>query len=136
MVINRRIASLGVLSLLATIMTVLALTVNNPSADKDLERSGTETGVFSESRDVLDDMTAVVSGTDEHGEEAEHYKVYLLKDTSGYIGIYSMDDPDTPQTVTEIVTSKLRQADAEMLKEGIVAVGEEELAKLLEDFGS
>ncbi|MGI6577672.1 MAG: hypothetical protein ACOX1Q_06480 [Eubacteriales bacterium] len=136
MVRNRRIASLSVLSLLATIMTALALTVNNPIADGNFDYNDINTGLFSENHDVLENTPAMEVATGIEGKQTDTEKEYLLKDTSGFIGIYSLDDPNTPQVITEIVISKLREADAEMLKEGIVVKGDEELAKLLEDFGS
>lgn len=136
MVRNRRIASLGVISLLATIMTALALIVNNPAADGDSEHVGTEAVVFAENNGADEKAPPYEGETGIGGEDVDNVNIYLLKDTSGFIGIYTLDDPDTPKEVTEIVTGKLRRADAEMLKEGIVARGEEELAKLLEDFGS
>lgn len=135
MVKIRRITAIRVLSLLATVMTALALIVSPPTYTNRHADSDADAGAFA-------DTNAAVNGAlanDIHVEKsvtAGAVKEYLLKEASGYIGIFSPDDTENPQLITGIAISKLREADARMFREGVTVIGEEELAKLLEDFGS
>ncbi len=61
---------------------------------------------------------------------------YVLMEYDGQIAVYVSGDEKTPVLLTGILTSSLRKTDRELLQEGIPARGDEELAKLLEDFGS
>jgi hypothetical protein len=139
MVKNRRITAIGVLSLLATVMTALALLVSPPICDKqvktvkDAETFG-KTDVSVNGAITDDAFPAAISI--EGSNIVTESKEYLLKEVSGYVGIFSPEDTETPQSITQIALSKLREADARMFREGIIVKGEEELAKLLEDFGS
>ena len=62
--------------------------------------------------------------------------VYVLREYEGQIAVYVSGDTENPVLLTGILTSSLRKTDRELLQEGISARGDEELAKLLEDFGS
>lgn len=62
--------------------------------------------------------------------------VYILREYDGQIAVYVTGDEKEPVLLTGILTSSLRKTDRELLAEGIPARGDEELAKLLEDFGS
>ena len=61
---------------------------------------------------------------------------YILRDNNGYVAIYMVDDlgQEILKETTEILTTYLPQADLEKLREGIVAVGEEELNAKIEDY--
>ena len=61
---------------------------------------------------------------------------FVVKDCGGKIAVFSPSDPDRPLWSTGIATATLRLADQEALLEGIPVADEEELALLLEDFGS
>jgi len=124
---NQKIAALGVLSLIATIITALAF-VSEPQVQDAAGNKPAMQAAMAEDLAADTEVTTV--------EREKTGKKYILKNVSGFIGIFEADNPETPRTVTGIVVSKLRAADAEMLNEGIVVNGEEELARLLEDFGS
>ena len=65
-------------------------------------------------------------------EEAE----FVLREYDGCIGVFSPQSDDGPITVTDIETRSLREADREIVKNGIAVADREELLSLLEDFGS
>lgn len=61
---------------------------------------------------------------------------YIIRDNNGYLAIYAIDSfgKETLKETTEIVTSYLPETDKEKLKEGIQAIGKEELNARLEDY--
>ena len=61
---------------------------------------------------------------------------YIIKDNNGYVAIYTVDSfgKETLKETTEIVTAYLPEADKIELKEGIKAIGQEELNARLEDY--
>ena len=61
---------------------------------------------------------------------------YIIRDNNGYVAIYRVDSfgKETLKETTEIVTSYLPQTDREKLKEGIQAIGKEELNARIEDY--
>jgi hypothetical protein len=61
---------------------------------------------------------------------------YILRDCDGYIGVYTPGKLRTPQDVTDIEVSRLRESDRKLLEEGIPVSSRDELLTLLEDFGS
>jgi hypothetical protein len=132
---NRKLAALGVLSLIMTVMAVLVFTAEPPGSGG--AAIGPDRLQAAEDIAAPGEEAATADGAgEEGGQEIRHVKRYILKDVSGYIGIFEPDDMENPKMVTGINTGKLRAADAKMLADGIVAYGEEELARLLEDFGS
>lgn len=89
---------------------------------------------------------AVRSVTADSGKEPPDYYIeeeagpenaaYILRDCDGYIGVYTPGKLRTPQDVTDIEVSRLRESDQKLLKEGIPVSSRDELLTLLEDFGS
>lgn len=61
---------------------------------------------------------------------------YIIKDNNGYVAIYTVDSfgKETLKETTEIVTSYLPETDRAKLKEGIQAIGKEELNARIEDY--
>ena len=61
---------------------------------------------------------------------------YIIKDNNGYISIYTIDSfgKETLKETTQIVTTYLPEADKIRLKEGIKAIGKEELNAYIEDY--
>lgn len=61
---------------------------------------------------------------------------YIIKDNNGYVAIYTVDSfgKETLKEITEIVTTYLPETDKQKLKEGIKAIGKEELNTHLEDY--
>lgn len=61
---------------------------------------------------------------------------YIIRDNKGYVAIYAIDSfgKETLKETTEIVTLYLPQTDREKLKEGIQAIGKEELNACIEDY--
>ena len=61
---------------------------------------------------------------------------YIIKDNNGYVAIYRVDSfgKETLKETTEIVTSYLPETDRAKLKEGIQAIGKEELNARIEDY--
>lgn len=61
---------------------------------------------------------------------------YLVKDKDGLVAIYVLDgdEKETLSEVTEISTEYLTDDDKEKLKDGIKAIGKEELNSLIEDY--
>jgi len=125
---NRRLAALGVLSLIMTIMTALAFASEPPGSGGAELKPEAQVAAIEEDAAAETEITA--------SEPVNTEKRYILKNVSGFIGIFEAEDPEVPKMVTGIVVSKLRAADAEMLSGGILVNGEDELARLLEDFGS
>jgi hypothetical protein len=62
--------------------------------------------------------------------------VFVLRETNGFIAVYTAAQPDKPQFTTGIRVSSLRQFDQRQLRRGIRAYNNTELLSLLEDFGS
>lgn len=69
-------------------------------------------------------------------ENAVRADGFILKEYQGYIAIFAPGFDKTPATITGIEVKNLREADKELLKNGIHAETSEELMLLLEDFGS
>ena len=61
---------------------------------------------------------------------------YIIKDNNGYVAIYRVDSfgKESLKETTEIVTSYLPETDRAKLKEGIQAIGKEELNARIEDY--
>lgn len=61
---------------------------------------------------------------------------YIIRDNNGYVAIYTVDSfgKETLKETTEIVTAYLPEADKLELKEGIKAIGQEELNARIEDY--
>lgn len=61
---------------------------------------------------------------------------YIIKDNNGYISIYTIDSfgKETLKETTQIVTTYLPKTDKIRLKEGIKAIGKEELNAYIEDY--
>ena len=61
---------------------------------------------------------------------------YIIKDNNGYVAIYRVDSfgKESLKETTEIVTSYLPETDRAKLKEGIQAIGKEELNAHIEDY--
>lgn len=119
---NQKIAGAGVLSLLLTAMTVMAITTGPaaPSLREAEELAG--------SQPVSVDLRMF---EEEQGEQS-----YILKDIDGVVTILCPGQLDFSPVVTDIYVAELRTYDQELLAEGIEARGAESLTKLLEDFGS
>ena len=62
--------------------------------------------------------------------------VLSMREYNGCIGVFSPQSDAGPITVTDIETRSLREADREIVKNGIAVADREELLTLLEDFGS
>ena len=77
--------------------------------------------------------TEVTFYEEKEGICEEHY---IIRDNNGYVAIYRVDSfgKETLKETTEIVTSYLPQTDREKLKEGIQAIGKEELNARIEDY--
>ena len=67
---------------------------------------------------------------------ASDSEIYIMREKDGYVGVFTEGDAENPIFMTDIVVLSLPEADREMLKEGIMVKGEEELRGILEDFGS
>lgn len=61
---------------------------------------------------------------------------YIIRDNNGYVAIYTTDSfgKETLKETTEIVTTYLPETDRLKLKEGIQAIGKEELNACIEDY--
>lgn len=61
---------------------------------------------------------------------------YIIRDNNGYISIYTIDSfgKETLKETTQIVTTYLPKTDKIRLKEGIKAIGKEELNSYIEDY--
>ena len=60
--------------------------------------------------------------------------LYLLRDNAGYLALYDPADGHMIQQY-EIYTRFLPETDIDALRAGIAVYSEEELARLIEDFG-
>ncbi len=65
-------------------------------------------------------------------EEAE----YFLRPSQGYVAVYRGKRDKTPESVTDIEISGLRDTDRALLQQGIPVSDRRELLALLEDLGS
>ena len=61
---------------------------------------------------------------------------FFLRDSGGYIAVFSGRGTREPVHITGIETARLRSADRLLLKKGIPADDSGELLQLLEDLGS
>ena len=61
---------------------------------------------------------------------------YFLRDSEGYVAVFSGQREREPLRLTEIETQRLRAADKLLLRRGIPAADGGELLRLLEDLGS
>jgi len=68
------------------------------------------------------------------GREAD--AEYFLRDSGGYVAVFSDRRSREPLKVTPIETKRLRQTDRLLLRDGIPAGDSGELLHLLEDLGS
>ena len=61
---------------------------------------------------------------------------YIVRENNGYVTIYILDSNNNETIIeqTEITTEYLTEQDKEKLKNGIKAIGKEELNSLLEDY--
>lgn len=75
----------------------------------------------------------VVQVEDPEDEEAQ--RVYILREYEKMVAIYAPGTQE-PMEVTDIPADSLPYADQVKLREGLVVYGSEELAQVLEDFGS
>ena len=75
----------------------------------------------------------VVQVEDPSGEESR--RVYILREYEKMVAVYA-PGAEEPLEVTEIPADSLPYADQVKLREGLVVHGSEELAQVLEDFGS
>jgi hypothetical protein len=67
---------------------------------------------------------------------SEREDKYILKEYQGNICIFHGDFQDIPAIITDISVNNLTTKDRQLLFQGIVVYGREELLKLLEDFNS
>ena len=61
---------------------------------------------------------------------------YVLGESGGFLAVYADGDRREPVTITNIPTSRLRQADLAEVKAGVICGSEGELLQILEDLGS
>lgn len=61
---------------------------------------------------------------------------YVVRDYGGRLAVYLSDRPDTPAYLLDVYTSALPEADRTALEKGIILQTDEELSRLLEDYGS
>ena len=66
----------------------------------------------------------------------EEGAAYFLRDSGGYVAVFSGRRAREPVRITGIETARLRTADRLLLKKGIPADDSGELLLLLEDLGS
>lgn len=76
-----------------------------------------------------EDVAAQFSGKTENAE-------YYLRESEGFVAVFSGSRERTPISVTHIETSGLRETDRVLLRRGIPVSGTAELLMLLEDLGS
>ncbi len=60
---------------------------------------------------------------------------YIVKEYQGLVAVFVPDSPDVPQKLLDARVSALPKADRNMLEEGILVYSDEELSRLLEDYG-
>lgn len=61
---------------------------------------------------------------------------YLLRESEGFVAVFSADDAAEPITVTDIEVCTLNDNDRKLLQGGITAENKAELLSLLEDLSS
>ena len=66
----------------------------------------------------------------------EEGAAFFLRDSGGYVAVFSGRRAREPMRITEIETSRLRTADRLLLRKGIPVDDSGELLLLLEDLGS
>ena len=76
-----------------------------------------------------EDISAQFSGREDTAE-------FFLRESGGYIAVFSGRRERTPLSVTGIEISELRAADKALVSRGIPVSGTPELLMLLEDLGS
>ncbi|MDP4108980.1 MAG: hypothetical protein Q8878_03015 [Bacillota bacterium] len=69
-------------------------------------------------------------------EEKEAEGKYIMKMYNGNVAVYDASAQDSPLYVTGIDGRTLRDADREAFEKGVVVGSDEELASMLEDYGS
>ena len=84
---------------------------------------------FRQAYALPEDIAAQFSGKEENAE-------YYLRESDGFVAVFSGSRERTPLSVTHIETSGLRDADRALLIRGIPVSGTAELLMLLEDLGS
>lgn len=60
---------------------------------------------------------------------------WILADEGGRLAQYAYGQPDEPVRVWAVYTALLPETDAERLRRGITVYSDEELRRLVEDFG-
>ena len=65
----------------------------------------------------------------------EPQPLWILADESGRLAQYEYGQPDEPVRVWAVYTALLPEADAQRLRRGIPVYSDEELRRLVEDFG-
>ena len=62
--------------------------------------------------------------------------LYVVMDYNGKLAVFAPTDVNTPEIITTIETDLLRRTDKELFMTGVPVYSDEELCRLLEDFGS
>ena len=65
--------------------------------------------------------------------EVTSRSAYVLRETGGYVAVYTVDRPGTPVEITDIAVRDLRAQDQALLRAGLGADDRESLLMLLED---
>ena len=61
---------------------------------------------------------------------------FILGEKDGSIAVYPAGGGSEPLVITNISLDRLRESDRELIRAGLPAASEDELLRLLEDFGS
>lgn len=85
---------------------------------------------------IFSSMALSSNGNSAQPAEAASDAAYILREWNGYIGIFYANDLKKPFSVTDIQIATLRENDRQMLSVGIEADTQEQLMRLLEDYGS
>ncbi len=67
--------------------------------------------------------------------QPEPQPLWLLKDSGGRLAQYEYEHPETPVRTWPVYTALLPEADLDRLRSGIPVYSDEELRRLVEDFG-
>ena len=112
-------ATLSVAALLCTAALLMMLPKNEKSSPKSQPIAASET-----------------KAAEETGEEPQKEGKYIMKLYNGSLAVFDAKKPDTPQYITGIDERTLRDADRKAFEKGVLVYSDEELASLLEDYGS
>ena len=68
--------------------------------------------------------------------ESEEETTYIIREKNGYIAIYQVNEEgkELLREITQISTNYLPEIDKKKLKDGIKAIGREELNSIIEDY--